>query len=234
MPIEFMTLPPQPLARRNARVSHLYAMAVGDSLTNGNGDTQAVNDGGWRKSLGAWMLTAPLGCTIDLLGPNDNGFPNGKHDGVSGVTCQYHIDNLPGLLTGSASATQFILLMIGTNDCLFQANVISTALSQQAAVLATIRTTKPGIPVLMSTLTDSSDAGFHANIVGVNAGMPAMVAAENALGGKVTLWDGFSAVGSYATNPGAYYDGLHFTAGGGYSLYYAAIKNQVYNQITLF
>jgi len=195
--------------------SSLSVLDVGDSLTNGNGDPTAISRGGWRQTVGDYFNTHPLGCVMTCIGPNDNGFTNGqgKHDGVSGVTTQFHIDQLPGFLTGGFKA-DYILLMIGTNDCLVQTNAISFTLSQQATLLAAIRNARPACRVLMSSLPANSDTIPNNNILGVNAGMPAMIAAENALGGHVKFMDGYAATGAYNSTPSDWFDGTHFNSTG--------------------
>ncbi len=193
----------------------LNVLDVGDSLTNGNGDATAISRGGWRTTVGDYFNTKPHGCTMTCIGPNDNGFSNGqgKHDGVSGVDTQFHIDQLPGFLTGGFKA-DFILLMIGTNDCLFQTDKIAFTLSQQAALLAAIRNARPSCRVLMSSMPANSDAIPNSNILGVNAGMPAMIANEVSLGGHVRFMDGYSATGAYNSTPSDWFDGTHFNSSG--------------------
>jgi lysophospholipase L1-like esterase len=197
--------------------STLTVMPTGDSLTNGNGDSVAIADGGYRLPLGTWMLTAPLGCTMHMIGPNDNAFANGQgqHDGQTGVTIQYHITNLPGLLTGSFKA-QLLLLLIGTNNCLVQSNVISATLSLEAQLLAACRTANPNIRILMSTLPANQDAIPNSNILGVNAGLASVISTENGLGGHVKMVDGYAACGAYNSTPSDWFDGTHFNEVTGY------------------
>jgi lysophospholipase L1-like esterase len=213
--------------------SSLKVMPVGDSLTNGNGDAAAIADGGYRLALGTWMLTAPLGCTMHMIGPNNNGFANGQgaHDGQSGVEIQYHITNLPPLLTSGSYNADLILLMIGTND-INNGRGVSPSLSQLGILLADIRAARASCRVLLSTCLDGQDPTFHTNINLFNAGMPAVVATENAAGGKVTLWDGYSAVGLW--NASVFFDALHPLETPGYASYEAGIQPQVQAQLSLF
>lgn len=201
-------------------------MPEGDSLTNGNGDTQAINEGGYRLALGDWMNTSPRGCAMTMIGPYNNGFANGqgRHDGLVGSTIVDHRGTLPGYLTGSYPA-DLLLMMLGTNDVNNGVSP-STALTSMAGLLADARGARPAIRILLSKCLDGLDSTFHTNINTFNDGLAPVVATENAAGGHVALWDGYSAVGTYTTT--YWDDALHLKATG-YALYKAELQTQLYN-----
>jgi acyl-CoA thioesterase I len=213
----------------------LNVMPVGDSRTNGNGDTQAVNEGGYRLAVGTWMLTAPRGCSMTMIGPNNNGFANGQgaHDGITGVEISYHLasgtGNLPGLLAGSFPA-DLVLLDLGTND-INNGNDVATSLTRYGTLLAQIRGARAATRVLASTCYDGSDSTFHSGILSFNAGLPAVVAAENSAGGHVTLIDGYATMGAW--NATDWFDGLHLNHIG-YAKIAALFQTEIYNELARF
>lgn len=237
-----IVIPPQ-LGRGSLGVSapnfHIPAtlnvMAVGDSRTNGNGDTQAVNAGGYRQQFGDYLNTSPRGCVGTMIGPNNNGFANGQgaHDGVSGVEISYHLatgtGNLAGLLTGGFPA-DLLILDIGTND-INNGNDIPTSLTRYGTLLAQARGARSAIRIIACTCYDGSDSTFHANIQTFNAGLPAIISAENSAGGHVRLVDGYGTMGAW--NATDWFDGLHLNHVG-YAKIATFLQTEFYNELTQF
>ncbi len=192
-------------------------LPLGDSNTAGAGTT--VADGAYRGGLDRWGQTAPGGYFIDAIGPAQMAtLANSNHDGVVGSTIDDHLNGTNGCtaiatLLASQYLPDIIVSYIGINNCNVGSNVISATLTAYDSLLTAYRTNAPTTKVVVCTITDSSTAQTRSNINGVNAGLPALISAQNALGGLFTLYDANTQCGANNAS-GNFQDTLHLNVAG--------------------
>ncbi len=195
-------------------------LCLGDSNTNGFGTT--VNDCSYRGPLERWGQTAPGGYYVDFMGPVQFSFlANSNHAGYNGATILDHLNgsvplnmSTPAQLAANGYLADVKVLLIGTNDANNNSGTPgyeATMLTNYAALLAAWRSAHPGGKIIACTLPQSQTAGTNSNVAGFNAGLPAVIATENGLGGAVTLCDINSALGANPGTNGYWQDNLHWT-----------------------
>jgi len=193
-------------------------MFKGDSNTYGFGTTVTMQS--FRGPIDTWQLGRPGGFFLDMMGPQQYAdLANSNNAGYNGATILDTLNgsvplsmNTPAQLAAAGYLPDVKSILIGTNDCNNNAaGYYPTALSNMALLLAAERNAQ-NCPTVVCTLPPSATASTQTNINGFNAGLPAVVAAENAAGGRVTICDIAAVLGS---NPGPYMaDNLHFNPTG--------------------
>jgi lysophospholipase L1-like esterase len=200
----------------------LYVMPVGDSMTSGTDAVDMDGKGGYRAQLEELFQEA--GIPFDFLGFRAGVFPDGEgagggnlddedHEGWSG----YYIDGVGGdgktaslrsaLKTFEhieAASTQVILLLIGSNDVVFQQQgenlttaqfrtryrkLLDEIYKQNPFVLVLASTIPPRHPNANTLISNAEIQKFNAVI----AGLPAEYRSENN-GRRLSVVDGYAAM----------------------------------------
>ncbi|MBN1763952.1 MAG: hypothetical protein JW860_01740 [Sedimentisphaerales bacterium] len=165
-------------------------MPLGDSITFG-----ANTPGGYRDPL--YQLLISKGHTLQYVGTlntNSTALLNADgrqyHQGMSGwvIATGGGRTGLYEYITDWMAATDpdVILLMIGTNDCGIGYDIPNVHVRLDALV-ERIFTNKPTVRLLLATVVPSSDPPTEANVVILNAQIPAIVTNHQALGRNIQL-----------------------------------------------
>lgn len=208
------------------KASRRQLLCLGDSNTAGTGVTLAT--AGYRNFIETWGQGAPGGFFYDFIGPAQmTTLANSNHDGVNGTTIQNHIDGTGGAtaiatLLASQYLPDYIVLHIGTNDCNNAADVIAATSTAYDNLMTTIRGASTAKVAVCSIIDQGTGAQQRLNVNGVNANLPALIAAQNTAAGftQFTLIGTNAAVGQYPTN---YQDTLHMNQTGA-SLFADVVK----------
>ena len=158
-------------------------MCVGDSITQGSPD---FDRGGFRQGLLETATAA--GRTIDYVGSQVNGtFVDPVHEGYGG----YKIHEIEAII-GAKMLTyqpQGVILLAGTNDA-YNNYVFASVAARYTTLLNTLYTYGPPDWVLCGLLPPITGTAEQARVVSFNAQLPAVIAAQVAMGRRVYLVPG--------------------------------------------
>jgi lysophospholipase L1-like esterase len=170
-------------------VGGLTVLPLGDSITRGiTGDPTGQ---GYRGPL--YRLFDNAGQDTDFVGGRaDGNFPDPQHQGVSGRTAT----ELDGVVSGiiGTQNPDVVLLMIGTNDVLREANAASTVPGEIVSIVNKIHAASADTYVLVAEIPVlSGGTAFGPNVPSVraatNAGIANAVQNLEAQGHAVSLVD---------------------------------------------
>ncbi|MEY3896463.1 MAG: hypothetical protein RLZZ214_1983, partial [Verrucomicrobiota bacterium] len=205
-------------------------MPLGDSITGGFTPPSTVS-GGYRKKLYT-LLTAPEeNYAVDFTGTLNypdavsEGWADGDHEGHGGFKIA-DLRNRVSLWLKQTADPDVILLHIGTNDFWNGENVATTQ-DRLRDLLADLSTLRPHARIIVSSLIPRTDS-IEAIQVEFNQSLPGIVAAQAALGRKVTFVDMHAALAGTPDVIGP--DGVHPTPAGLDKMAYAwlpAIKSVI-------
>jgi lysophospholipase L1-like esterase len=188
----------------------LRIMPLGDSITRGMSGDPARE--GYRGPL--FDLFGAADQSVNFVGDFQTGtFGDPEHQGVSGLTASELLAgqtatgqnvSVAGALQRHAPET--VLLMIGTNDVLREANAAATVPNEIVGIINQIHAVDPGIHVLVAklpVLSASTGADVPARLAATNAGITSVVNQLENAGRAVSLVDtGSLSLGDLA-------DGIH-------------------------
>jgi len=155
-------------------------MAVGDSVTAGNGSSSGD---GYRGPL--WTLLRNDGDPLDFVGSQRNGVMfDPDHEGYPGQ----RIDNIAGLINNELAVYQpnVVLLHIGTND-MGQPYQPDTAYQRLGSLIDQILANDAGATVIVAQLIPNSTGWVQTNINNYNSQIPGVVQARVNQGKKVFM-----------------------------------------------
>ena len=210
-------------------------MPLGNSLTKGSGST---HDGGYRLKLWELFETGPLAGMIDFVGQRTHGpLPNAgnlffdrDHEGHPGNDITETMTKVGA--TGNstiedvlnAETPEAILLHVGTVKAAAGnltptnfATKVGSALDDLEVLIDKIFLTRPSVKLCVALITGAQD-DMSINFQFVqdyNAGIPALVAAEAALGNDISSVDLFNGAGlSYGLGSPDFHDLFHLSDAG--------------------
>ena len=174
-------------------------MPLGDSITYGAGSA-----GGYRTPL--YRLLTNLNFNVDFVGSQttnpDANLPDLDHEGHSGWT----IGGIDGGILGWFDAVadpDVILLHIGTNDS-GGGNAFTNMVSNLDALVTKMSLARPYAHIIVSSLLKRGEPNYTAITNYFNPFIPGKVAAQQALGRRVTYLDMHAGLDLSDT-----YDNLH-------------------------
>jgi lysophospholipase L1-like esterase len=202
-------------------------MPFGDSITEGD------FNGGYRGALATWAAGNPGGYSFSFVGPynwaslpagyqNYAGGPGSKVEDLQNGGGASSLDPVATVL--AASTPDLIVLMIGINN-LFSEDA-STVSPKIASLLAALRPRR----TVLQTVLDNQDSSVHTQVVALNALLPGVVSTENGAGGRVVLYDAYTALGVY--NGTNYQDATHPNATG-YALFEPGLHAPILSALAL-
>jgi len=149
-------------------------MPIGDSITQGNTETDS-----YRRPL--WRLFQQAGLSVDFVGSqreNNGGPPPSPdfdldHEGHWG----WRADEVLGVIEASARSHQpdVALVHLGSND-VFAGQDDAGTLSELAGIVERLRAANPAVKVLLAQLIPTSRPGQDARIARLNAAIPGLAA----------------------------------------------------------
>ena len=169
----------------------------------------------YRRAL--WSEATADRFWIDYVGAKSNGpasLPDRNHQGVSGIRATQVVGQAQALAT--SHRPDVVLLMLGTNDALNEANAASTVPGELLSIMRSIDGVRPDATILVAPLPpiDPDAPGFAKRAdaddirAAVNAKLPALVAQAQAQGIDARF------VPMPALGKGDLYDGVHLTKAG--------------------
>lgn len=188
----------------NTQIEAASLMTIGDSITRGFNDPQ-ITPGGYRALL--WGdLSIDRGLWVDFVGgENTNQYfdtPDGSnpllefhdndHQGVNSITSQQVAADLPAVL--ASNPTDIALVMLGTNDVIFDADPVGTTPGEILAVLQALESANPDVEIYLAEITPRFDTVLtpfvdQEIIDQINAELINTVATAQGQGIDVTLVD---------------------------------------------
>lgn len=210
----------------------IVILPLGDSLTMGQGSTltgqpdSGLVPGGYRGPLLTLLSAADYqityaGSTTTNASANLTVANNAAHEGHGGYTITqlqgnldasgHWIDGIPD--TRAAIFPDVILLLAGANDLGIHQMSAATTLANYDAFLNKLATLRPGAWIIASTLipyTGSTYPSREEHQVEFNSGLPALIAAHQAAGHRVMLYDMRTKVNASHIST----DGVHPTQAG--------------------
>lgn len=187
-----------PAARKRPPI---VVMPLGDSITRGTGGTQS----GYRDPL--YTLLKNTGYTISYVGSETTTATtlltqsgNEHHEGHGGYSISAISSGVDGATTGWLTGVpgtrdplypDVILLMAGTNDIGTGASSGAVALTRMDALLTKLTTLRPAALIVVGTLVPyyGTHETREQRQLDYNAGLPALIAAHQAAGRRVWLYD---------------------------------------------
>jgi lysophospholipase L1-like esterase len=199
-----------------ANVPPVRIMPLGDSLTDGENIP-----GGYRIEL--WSRLVADGLPVDFVGSQSNGpasLPDRDHEGHPG----WRIDQIAGAAGPwlTRYQPQIVLLLIGTNDVVQDAN-LDAAPGRLGALIDQITATLPNCRVIVASIPRLRDRVWRQRAETYNVAIPAIVSTR---GSRVAYVDAYSVL----DDSDLIGDGIHLTAGGDRKLadaWYPVIRCQV-------
>jgi acyl-CoA thioesterase-1 len=177
--------PEQTLSPRTVRV-----MPIGDSITQGNTQTDS-----YRRPL--WKLFQGAGRSVDFVGnerDNNGGPPPNPdfdldHEGHWG----WRADEVLAVIDGSARIHRpdVALVHLGSND-VFQGQANAGTLQELEAVVQRLRGANPSIGVLLAQLIPTTRPARDGDIVALNAGIAALALRLDTPSSRVVAVDHYS------------------------------------------
>lgn len=191
-------------------------MPLGDSNTLGLSKSLPAGQlEGYRRAL--WSQATEDQVWIDYVGGRSNGpasLPDRNHQGVSGIRATAVVEQAQGL--AAQHRPDVVLLMLGTNDALNEANAASTVPGELLSIMRGIDAVQPDATILLAPLPpiDPGVSGFGKRAdaddirAAINAQLPALAAQARGQGVDAR----FVPMSSLGT--GDLYDGIHLTGAG--------------------
>ncbi len=205
----------------------LRIMPLGDSITYGS-----PIPGGYRNPL--YHALTNLGYAVDFIGTQTgnatNTLPEINHEGHGGWKISDPsiglYENILGWF-GSIADPDVILLHIGTNDS-GGGTTFTNAIDRLDALITRMATAKPNAHIIVTSLMKRTGSNYTAITNSFNPYVPGRIAAQAALGRKVTFLDMHAYLELADMS-----DGLHPNAGG-YAKMAAAWAPAITNVISPF
>lgn len=191
-------------------------LPLGDSNTLGLSNVLAsAQYEGYRREL--WALAAEDRFWFDYVGGRANGpasLLDRNHQGVSGIRATTVVGQAGDLAT--THRPDVVLLMLGTNDALNEADAANTVPGELLAIMRSIDAVQPDVTILLAPLPpiDPTAAGYVRRAdadqirAAVNARLPDLAQAAQGEGLDVRL------VPMPDLDKGDLFDGVHPTAAG--------------------
>ncbi len=170
----------------------LRLLLLGDSITDG-----WTVPGGWRLPL--FQLFD--GTFVDFVGQSTNNAPPGlleggepsnvlfdrDHQGQSGITAFTVAANIDGI--AAATMPDAVLLMLGTNDVIHDADPVNDLLPRLQAIIDGLVAQNPNVTILLGNLLPINNTADQAEVDAINAQFPAFIAGLQSAGVNITLVD---------------------------------------------
>jgi lysophospholipase L1-like esterase len=200
-------------------------MPYGDSITEGgyNEDGTWYSEGGYR--IGLWQMLDQTGYDVHFVGSASNGdFPEANHEGHSGWRID-QVDAQSEQWVRDANP-DFILLMIGTNDC-NQNYQMDTIITRLKTLIAHLQSAGPHAQLFVSNLFYTNSPATNSRIDLYNSGLEPLIRAKAAVDPRVHFVDFQSVIGNgeHGTSDDLI-DGVHPSPDG-----YALMAKTWFNQL---
>jgi lysophospholipase L1-like esterase len=191
-------------------------LPLGDSNTLGKSNVLSeANYEGYRRAL--WSHATEDQFFFDYVGSRSNGtarLPDRSHEGVSGIRAT----TVVGQATRHATTHRpdVVLLMLGTNDALNEANAADTVPNELLSIMRSFDAIQPNVTILLAPLPpiDPDAAGYTKRAdadeirAAVNAQLPALAAQAQGQGIDARF------VPMQNLGTGDLFDGIHPTQAG--------------------
>jgi lysophospholipase L1-like esterase len=165
-------------------------MPIGDSITQGNIETDS-----YRRPL--WRLLQQAGQNVDFVGSqrDNNGGPppstdfDPDHEGHWG----WRTDQVLAVIAGSAVSHQpdVALVHLGSND-IFAGQDDAGTLQELAGIVERLRAANPSVRVLLAQIIPSTRPGRDAQIARLNAAIPGLAARLSTTASPVVAVDQYT------------------------------------------
>jgi lysophospholipase L1-like esterase len=205
-PVTPATPSPTPSPAAAARATRI--MPLGDSITQGNTQTNS-----YRRPL--WRLLEAAGAKVDFVGSetSNNGGPPPNpdfdldHEGHWG----WRADQVLAMIDAWARAQQpdVVLVHLGSND-VFQGQDNASTLDELSSIVARLRAANPSVKVLLAQLIPTRNAAADARIVQLNAAISGLAARLHTSASPVVAVDHYSGFDADRDTR----DGIHPNAAG--------------------
>jgi lysophospholipase L1-like esterase len=181
---------PTPAPSASASPRAVRIMAIGDSITQGNTETDSYRRPLWRMFQDARVQADFVGTRRDNNGgPPPNPDFDMDHEGYWG----WRADEVLAVVGAAAAAHRpdVALVHLGSND-VFQGQDNASTLQELSGVVERLRAANPSVTVLLAQLIPTSRPGRDQQIVELNAAIPGLAARLTTPASAVVVVDQYS------------------------------------------